>query len=106
MIQAILIAVISAFAFGATSGGWMVHRWYKVDALHAQVKFLKEDRARYKKALQLGEEIDDEDVKVETSNDEIQRAILARAAEINVANTPVDHVCFDTGWLLSIGNLK
>jgi hypothetical protein len=106
MIQLIAIAAVSSFLFGLTSGGWAVHRWYKVDALQAQVKFLRDDRARYKKSLQLGEDIDDEDTKARITNDEIERAILHRAAELAPVATPVDHVCVNGQWLLSVGELR
>ncbi len=108
MIQAIAIAVFASFLFGATSGGVLVHRWYSVGALQAQIQYLKEDRRRYQQALNLGEKVDDGQAQVEISNDDIERALRHRAAQLAPAPLPAphNHVCLDGQWVLDLGSFK
>lgn len=106
MIQAILMTALGAFVFGFTSGGIVVHRWYNVSQLHGQIKFLKEDRRRYQAALQLGEKIDDASTEIEITNDDIQRALFARAATLASAPAAGGGVCVDGKWVLDLGALK
>lgn len=104
MIRLLLIASVGSFLTGLTSGGYIVHRWYRVDALQAQVKYLRLDRARFREALQIGEKVDDDTDKIEASNAEIEQAILKRAREM-LGPVP-DRICLNPEWVLSIGALK
>lgn len=111
MIKMIAVALLSGTFLGFIGGAITAFEFYHVRALSSQVRYLKEDRARYRKSLGFSEGLEKEDADTNISNEEIIRAILAKAArpaseKVAEGGTADHRVCADVDGVLQLGQLR
>lgn len=109
MIQLALLSAlgISLLSFGG--GAYMTHRWYRVEALQAELRIVRLNTQRFKDQLGLSKSIDAATREQEITDEEILRAIEAkRPPPVTIRGTAdavPDPVCIDDGSMQQIGKL-
>lgn len=99
------ILVLAALSVGAIGGAQATFMWYKVGTLKGDIKYLKLDRARYRKLLGFNAGLDDNEAKLEITNDELAKALLAKKAPEHSCDAG-NLLLIDPEWLRELGQLR
>ena len=118
MIKAIAASLLGGFVAGFLGGAIVTFEYYQVKGLKVQVNALKLDRARYRQAIGFGNGLEEDHDAIEVSNEEIIKAIMAKATKSSpvpnpgqdagkaCSRVPDNRVCIDAGSLLDLGKLR
>lgn len=108
----IQLALLSALAIGLLSfgsGAYITHRWYRVEALQAELRVMRLNTRRFKEQLGLSKSIDAATREQEVTDDEIVRAIEAKRPPPVVLRANADPVpaavCVDDDSMQAIGRM-
>lgn len=108
----IQLALLSALAIGVLSmagGAYMTHRWYRVEALQAELRVMRLNTRRFKEQLGLSQSIDAATREQEISDDAILAAIEAKRPPPIVLKAGADPipepVCVDDDSMRTLGQL-
>lgn len=103
-----LLGFVACLVFGGVSGGLVVHKYYRVVQLEAELKAYKTASKKLADAIDLGEAADIADDNVEKSNEQIYDAVVQklRAPVPALAGDTGEHVLIDAGGMRQLGEFR